>query len=87
MGITFSFSVTSQIRYHIYGIEWQVKVYRNRFYGRNRKKSEEEGNFGRNGKRLLSWSKLDCIARGVNKKVKGVKDCKRVAYYYDVFCH
>jgi hypothetical protein len=36
---------------------------------------------GRNGKRLLSWSKLDCIDRGVNKKIKGVKNFKQLAYY------
>jgi hypothetical protein len=51
--------------------------FRNRFYDRNQKKPEEEGNVGRNGKRLLGWGKLDWIDSVVNKEVKGVKDFKK----------
>jgi hypothetical protein len=41
-----------------------------RFYSRNRKKAEIEGDVGRNGMRMRSWNKLDCIYPEVKKKVK-----------------
>jgi hypothetical protein len=61
-------------------MEWQVEEYRNKFNGRNQKKSEAR-DVGRNGRRMRSLSKLDCRDREVIKKVKGVKDFKQLACY------